>query len=168
MKKSDLVEYKALVLSRFGLVDAQAMCGHDVPCFSAPELSEPCPACGSIDLRWLAPGGASGRFVQVADACDAVRLLCRHCGFDGDAVTYVMANYNISRTDFALQRIEDYLAGSWGFAQRNTTRLPPKRKERPQRPDDVAFRMAKPQLLTKPPRMAFRHSERKKRKRVLK
>ena len=109
--KSALRERKALVLARFSLRDAQAMCGHDVPCFEAPELSEPCPACGSIDLAWLVPAVLSGQYSRVDRAEQAQRLSCRHCCFNGDAVAYVMANYNISYTDFALDRIEEWLAG---------------------------------------------------------
>lgn len=150
--KSDLRERKALVLARFSLVAAQAMCGHDVPFFSAPELSDPCPSCGACqpgDLRWLVPAPLAGRYRSVDAPCEAVRLSCGRCRFNGDAVAYVMANYNINRVDFALSRIEDYLDGIGA----GIVALEPKRR-----------RQTRPAL----PKMAFKDTPRRKRKRIMK
>ena len=139
MKKSDLVEHKALVLARFSLVDAQAMCGH-VICFE--RFDHVCPSCGVSDVCWLSPVALTGQYQAVDGPADAVRMACRYCPFEGDAVTYVMANFNISRLDFALQRIEDYLAGQ----------------------GPTAFR---PLVTPKPSKMMFKNTARKRRKRVV-
>ena len=141
--RSALRERKALVLQRFGLSDAQAMCGHDVPCFETSERRAPCPSCGSVDLVWLAPVPLAGRYRAVDGPDKASRLDCGWCVFSGDAVAYVMANYNISRLDFALDRIEDYLEGVGPAAK------------------------AAPRPAARAPKMAFKASPRRRKKRMV-
>ena len=107
-KKTQLRERKALILRQFTMADAVAMCAHDVPVFSNPDLDDPCPACGAPGVSFMERARVGrGRFAT--ELSRANEFFCSHCRGHGDAVTYVMANFNIASTGFALDRIEDFL-----------------------------------------------------------
>jgi len=169
--KSELLERKALVLARFSMVEARAMCSHDVPDWdydSQEEAShnendrsfstgreQKCPSCGSRDVVWLRPSeSVGGRFVVTESAATALRLRCGVCGFAGDAVQYVMANFRISNPAFALDRIEHFLEDEKFLFGRAAAGNSAQMKCREQ--------------AGLPQKMAFKNTPRKARKRVIK
>lgn len=129
-RKSELLERKAIVLSRFSMADALSMCGRDVPDFTALQearkgealtgiqksIEESCPSCRARALEWSKPSMVGGYWEGVPDAATAVKVRCGICHFSGGSVEFVMANFNINSVSFALGKIEDWIVAECKFA----------------------------------------------------
>lgn len=96
--RTDIKERRAIIKARFSMTDARKMCtARPIP-NGALYL---CPCCGGAQT--------SGTKTRHGRGFEVTNLRCKSCGFDGDAVAYVIAAKGLSCVPAALDEIEDYL-----------------------------------------------------------
>lgn len=105
--KAELTERKALILSRFTVLDAMSFCGFEA--HARFGHSDICPSCRKSGLNFVISGkGLAGP--SLTDAPDVANsVICSHCGFSGDAAAFVAAARGFGHLNLALDAIEAWL-----------------------------------------------------------